>query len=329
MTAPGASTAPDGARRPVLGQPVVAFGPVAEGWGSWEWAGADIARELGRTWRTLELPAWEAPACDVLVLVKHRPPPGWAEAVARRSAVVYSPIDVYGSAAEIDADGPWLRRCARILVHCERLRRYFEPYAPVEYVDHHVKFATPLRDSYRPSGDLLWIGVRSNLPPLVDWVNARGLPLPLDVLTNFEDPGRPPTPVGLGFRAELPVRLHEWSPALQVELTARARAVLDVKGNDFRSRHKPPAKAIDVLASGVPLAMNRDSSPVDHLARMGFDVCPPEEAERWFSRDYWEDTRRFGAALRELLSLERIGRRYRWILEGVLAGTGPAGDRGR
>ena len=81
----------------------------------------------------------------------------------------------------------------------------------------------------------------------------------------------------------------------------------------------PPAKAIDFLASGVPLAMNADSSPVEHLARMGFEVPSPLDTERWLSREYGEETRRFGAALRELLSLERIGLRYKRIIEEVLA----------
>jgi hypothetical protein len=35
-------------------------------------------------------------------------------------------------------------------------------------------------------------------------------------------------------------------------------------------------KAIDFIASGLALAMNPDSSPVEHLARMGFEICSPE-----------------------------------------------------
>src|SRR5262249_22503917 len=118
------------------------------------------------------------------------------------------------------------------------------------------------------------------------------------------------------------IRIEEWTRELHVERTAQARAALDVKGQDFRSRHKPPAKAIDFLASGVPLAMNPDSSPVEHLARMGFELASPLNTERWLSRDCWEETRRFGAALRELLSQERIGLRYKRIIEEVLAERG-------
>jgi hypothetical protein len=112
------------------------------------------------------------PDADVVVVVKHAPPQDWTVEVTRRAALVYCPVDFYGSAAAIDADEALLRRCARIVVHCERLRRYFAPYAAVEYLDHHVKFAGPLRQESVQQGYVLWVGVRSNLEALVAWVNA-------------------------------------------------------------------------------------------------------------------------------------------------------------
>jgi hypothetical protein len=269
--------------------------------------------------QTIQFSAWEVPQANVVVLVKHSPGLNWIERVAQCAAVLYCPVDFYGSTADIDADGPMLRHCTRILLHCERLRRYFEPYAPVEVMDHHVKFAAPLREAFLPDGYFLWVGVRSNLPPLVAWINRHPLPGDLRVLTNLENPQLDPSPAQFGFRPDRPVRIENWSPERQLELTAGARAALDIKGSDFRSRHKPPAKAIDFIASGVPLAMNPDSSPVEHLARMGFVVPSPLDLDRWLSRAYWEETRRFGAALRELLSLERIGLRYRYIIEEVVA----------
>jgi hypothetical protein len=298
--------------------PKVAFGPRALGWGSWDWAGADIAESLAGDFETVVFDAWDVPHCDVLVLVKHPPPVGWIEEAAKTTAVIYSPIDRYNSAAEIDADAGLLRRCARVLVHCERLRRYVEPYATTEYMDHHIKFAAPLRREPRLKGDLLWVGVRTNLPPLVAWVNAHPLPDPLEVVTNFADPARPPTAVDLGFDAGIPVRVHDWSPGLQAALTGRAKGVLDVKGDDFRARHKPPAKGIDFVASGVPLAMDAGSSTAEHLARMGFEVASPLDARRWLSGEYAAETIRFGGAIRELLGRERIARRYRRIIDSVL-----------
>ena len=208
----------------------VAFGPEAPGWGSWDWTGADVLRLLAPRFATSSFPAWEVPEADLVVLVKHAPPPGWVEAVTRHAPLLYGPVDRYGSAAEVDADAPWLRRCARVLIHCERLRRYLQPYAPVVYLDHHIKFAAPLRDARRDDGDLLWVGVRSNLPPLVDWVNAHGTPAPLVVLTNPEDPARVPPPAAFGFRPDRAVRLLAWSPRQQADLTARGTACSTSRG---------------------------------------------------------------------------------------------------
>jgi len=310
----------------------VGFGPEAPGWGSWEWVGADLCQALSGAFATRSFQARPVPQCDVLVAVKHPPAPRWIERIDPRTKVIYCPVDFFGDAAAIDAEAPMLRRCSRVVVHCERLRKYFEPYAPVESLDHHVKFAAPMRDHFHAEGDVLWVGVRSNLPPLVEWVNNHALPGRLDVLTNLEDPGRPPMPADLGFRPGLPVRIHDWSPQRQIEMTAAARAVIDIKGQDFRARHKPPAKGIDVIASGVPLAMNPDSSTTEHLARMGFEVAGPLDTGRWLSREYWEETRRFCMALRELLSLERVARRFKRIIDGVLAEPNGAlarrGDRG-
>jgi hypothetical protein len=315
--------------RTALQKPVsVAFGPEMTGWGSWDWVGADVARALNSVVDVRVFHPWEIPHAEIVIVVKHLPPVEWAECVARQARLIYAPVDGYGSASEIDQDAGWLRKCSRIVIHCEELRKYFSPYAPVEFMDHHVKFIAPMGEEHKSEGGLLWIGVRTNLSPLVAWVNEHDLSGPLDVLTNFEVPEHPPTPTQIGFRTKTEVRIHNWSPERHLALTAAARAVIDIKGEDFRSRHKPPAKAIDFIASGVPLAMNEGSSPVEHLARMGFDVACPLDPERWLSRDYWKETRRFGLALRELLSLERVVRRWRRIIQGVSGDTSSVSDRG-
>jgi hypothetical protein len=129
----------------------------------------------------------EMPKCDLAIFIKHAPPHDVMDAVARHARVIYCPIDYYGSARDIDADASMLRRCSRIVIHCERLRKYFEPYAPVDYMDHHVKFATTMREQFQPDGYVLWVGVRSNLPALIQWVNRHPLPCELRILTNLED----------------------------------------------------------------------------------------------------------------------------------------------
>jgi hypothetical protein len=298
---------------------IVAIGSEMPEWGSWAWAGEDIRTELTQNYRATAFRGENVPECHAAVFVKDAPSPSLVDQLSSRSAVLFSPIDLYGSAGEIDGDAVMLRKCARILIHCERLRRYFEPYARVEYIDHHVRFAPPLRRRYVADGPILWVGVRPNLPPVVDWVNKHPLPSELLVLSNWENPERIPDPESLGFGNPTSVRLRNWSPAVHLELAGRARAAIDIKGDDFRARHKPPAKAIDFIASGVPLAMNPDSSPTEHLARMGFEISSPLDVEKWLSKEYWEETRRFGAAIRELLSRRRVGLRYKRIIDEVLA----------
>lgn len=288
------------------------------GWGSWDWVGADLAKELSKHFKVVTFDRG-IPDCDVLIVVKHPLPAMLVEQITRKTRLIYCPIDYYGSSAEIDADSPMLRKCSRILVHCESLRRYFQPYATVEFMDHHVKFVAPMPKKRKTSGYFLWIGVRSNLEPLVKWVNENPLPGELLILTNPENPESPPKPEELGFRTDLPIHIETWSEMCHIESTAGARAAIDIKGSDFRSRHKPPAKAIDFIASGLPLAMNPDSSAVEHLVRMGFDVPSPLDPDRWLGNDYWQQTRRFSEALRELYSLERIGRRLRRSIKEVLA----------
>jgi hypothetical protein len=301
---------------------VLAFGPEMPGWGSWEWVGLDLQHELRHCYRTASFTLGAMPVADLVMVVKHLPEPAWIRHASARMQLIFAPVDFFGNAADVDAAGPLLRHFARIVVHCRRLERYFNPYAPVVYLDHHVKFVAPPPAMRRAEGYFLWIGVRTNLPPLIDWVNRHPLPGELVVLTNLENTQTVPSASALGFRPERPVRIVHWTAERHLELTANARAALDVKGDDFRSSHKPPAKAIDFLASGLPLAMNPESSSVEHLAAMGFDIPSPLDTDRWLSAEYWEETQRFGRALRELLSLPRIALRYRRVIGDVLATAG-------
>ena len=297
----------------------VAVGPVMSGWGSWDWIGVFLVEHLGRHYPVTTFGAWEVPNADVVVVVKHAPPTDWVEEVARRASLIYCPIDHYGAAAEIDADSGWLRKCARILVHRRRLQPHFAPLAPTSYIDHPLKFTLPIRKTFRPAGPLLWVGVWSNLQPLVEWVNAHPLPAPLDVLTNPEAQGRVPAATDLGFDPTRDVRVLEWTPERHLRFAAIARAALDVKGDDFRARHKPPAKALDFVASGLPLAMNPGTSSAEHLAALGLKVPAPLDTGAWLSEKYWKETRHQGEKFGRELSPERVANRFRKVIEEALA----------
>ena len=142
-------------RGPAASRLVVAFGPEAPGWGSWDWVGSDLGRAMSGDFTTQIFHAWQEPEADGVVVIKHALPPDWVEHVARRSALIFAPVDFYSGIVAIDADASLLRHCNRVLVHCDRLRRYFKPYARVESLDHHVKFAAPMRSEYRTEGNIL------------------------------------------------------------------------------------------------------------------------------------------------------------------------------
>ena len=307
-------------------RPIITFGPKLPGWGSWDWLGLDTACHLAKQHSIATFAAWDIPNAAIVCVIKHPPPQIWINAIKSRSALVYWPVDHYPSVNAIDADASFLRACQRIVVHCRRLHPYFASYAPTEYLDHHVKYVADAPREFSEQGNLLWVGVRSNLPPLIDWIEKHRLPAVLDILTNFENPNQPPTLRKLGFSRGIEDRIaiHNWSPEAHLQFAAKARGFIDIKGDDFRSRHKPPAKGIDAIASGLPVAMNSDSSTVEHLAQMGFEVPDPSDVDYWLSREYWEETQRFGAALRELLSIERVGRRFSRIIDEILQSGRPS-----
>lgn len=309
-------------------RPTVAFGPELPGIGSWDWVGGDTLAELSRFYETVTFTPEAIPDCDVLVIVKYNLPVDVVCELARTRAVIFCPIDYYGISAEIDRDARMLSQCSRILVHSRELAKYFRSYAPTDYFDHHLKFVPEEPVRFREEGFVLWVGMRTHLPLLAEWVNRHPLPGPLRILTNL-DAEADTSPAGYGFQSDRDVWLEAWSAARHLELVSLARCAIDIKGDDFRQRHKPPAKALDFLASGLPLAMNADSSPVAHLREWGFDVASPLDSQRWLSREYYQETQQLGRQLRETLSLPNIGLRFKQVIDAVLDERGQQTEHDR
>jgi hypothetical protein len=295
----------------------IAFGPEAPAFGSWEWVALDLCRGLNvlgiETSIFRDIPR----DCDIGVFVKFKPGTQELATLRKRCRLVYFPVDVYGSAVEIDADAESLRCFDLILVHCKRLVRYFSGYTRVNYLDHPLKFITAKPVARNTTGPVLWIGNRSNLAPVVDWVNRNPLPYPLWVLTDLPVAVAEPSPTELGFR-DASIRIGRWTPDRHVEWCQHARAAFDIKDDSFRARHKPPAKALDFLACGIPFAVNSDSSAAEHVEReYGLRLPAPEDHERWLSDEYFKETRSLAARLRAELSVDQITRRYLAILAGT------------
>lgn len=65
------------------------------------------------------------------------------------------------------------------------------------------------------------------------------------------------------------VQIEHWIEERHRQLTWVCLCAIVVKGDDFRSSHIPYANAVDFLASGVPLALQKESSSSRHLAAVG------------------------------------------------------------
>lgn len=294
----------------------VSVGPAMPGWGSWDWVGTFLLDSFAPDSQPFS--AWERTDADLVIVVKQAPPVEWLRQVAERSAVVYCPIDWYGHREQIEADADRLSYCSGIWVHCHRLEPLLRAHSNVHYIDHPLKFAIPTRSESQESGRLLWVGVRTNLPALATWLSVHRLPAPLDVLTNPAQPGCMPSPSELGFPSHADVRLHEWSAGRHLDFAATALAALDIKDGDFRSRHKPPAKAYDFVASGIPVALNPGGSAAEALANLGLEVPSPLDPERWLSEEYAGRTRTLGERLWREMNSAAVAERVRELASRCL-----------
>jgi hypothetical protein len=306
----------------------VALGP-ARDLPSWSWIGLDTGRELSKRYQVSFFSEFERARADVVIVVKERPPLPFMEAAhAEGSKVVYLPIDRYEALHEIEVDAELLGSCDLVLSHAESLIPILRRFAPrVGFVEHHARYALPELAPYREEGYVLWVGACANSVPLLAWL--RSCPPGLDVKL-LTDTGSQRARIAAHLRAnEVGLRLafteqsingieaRAWSEARQREMMGECRAAIDVKGGDFHQVHKSPTKAQQYVASGIPFACNPGSNVTRYFEARGFSVARPEDRERWFSREYWEETRRFGRFLRTTLSIEAVGATYRDHLDGI------------
>ena len=304
----------------------ISFGPALAENGSWSWIGIDLANNLSSSFKVT---SWKdnPPDCDVVVFVKFPPSPRGLLQIAPSTKIVYFPIDFFQSVEHIAALGDFLRRCDQIIISSWRQKQFFEQFAPVEYLDHHVKYVVPRFKQPNPDDPILWVGVHTNLSPLVEWVNEHGIPKDLLILTNFDKDQFPVISQSVGFKEPHRICIKEWSVERHIAALSRSSGAIDIKGNDFAAFCKPSTKAIDFICSGLPLAMNLDSSPFEHLDNLGLAVPDPRDTDRWFSSEYYNETVRVGAVLREAFSLERVATNFRQILWNTLNQSDPGSFR--
>ncbi|MEO8602136.1 MAG: hypothetical protein ABI629_06140 [bacterium] len=329
---PGERVVRTPALRATPARKTIAFGPL-NARPSWGWVGYDMARELSKTYDVILYDA-DAPAvqCDVLFAIKKRPAERLLDGVERQgSKLVYCPVDVYDATGELQRDAEFLARCAMVLVHCERMLPLLRPHcAQTHFVEHHSRFATHAMAEYQRDGFILWIGAYAYVPYLADWLARHPIDSEVRILTDFDNEksrrkaDQYAAEIGMDIasaaaqRAIAGCRMYQWSERRQGEMMRACRAALDVKLTTlFSQQHKPPTKAQQYIASGIPFAVNADSYSAEYFLARGFELASPLDTERWWSHDYWQETRATGQALRAATALERVGEHYRKLIESL------------
>ncbi len=315
------------------GPRTVAFGP-ARDVPSWSWAGLDTARELSKYYDVVIYDSWSTPPdCDVLFVVKERPPDSFINDAQKKTKLVYCPIDAYRDHDQLARDADVFRTCAMVLVHCERLLPLVRSYCNnTHFVEHHARYALNEMAGYKETGFILWIGACQYVPYLVKWLEQHPIDHEIKILTDIDNyRGRHAARVfaaEIGMRFEISedassiagCQVYRWSERRQDEMMRACKAALDVKMTaKFEQRHKPPTKAQQYIASGIPFAVNPDSYSAEYFRVRGLEVASPVETARWLSREYWEATRVCGDRLRVSTSSEAVGSRYRELIESVWA----------
>lgn len=319
------------------GRRVVAIGPVREV-PSWDWVGFDTARALSEYYDIVVYDSWHTPpACDALLIIKQRPPKRFLAAAEKaRQKIVYCPVDTYRHGDQFARDAHMLRACAMVLVHCERLLPLVTASCSnSHFVEHHTRYALNSMAAYKETGFVLWVGGYQYVPYLLKWLEDHPIGHEIKILTDVDkywsrDRARlfaaeiGTTLRTLRDRASIAGHaLYPWSERLQDEMMRECKAAFDIKWpRNFNQDHKPPTKAQQFIASGIPFAVNLESYSAEYFRRRGFEVASPAERTRWFSREYWEATRAFGEQLRASTSLRAVGTRYRELIETLWTDAG-------
>jgi hypothetical protein len=305
---------------------ILAIGP-RTGAASWEWVGLGMAGELRRYFNIVLFDGFDVvPAADLILIVKQRPPADFvAIAKARGMKVYFAPIDVYRDPSEIAADAAMLGDCEVVLLHSEALCPALAPFCrEIALVEHHARFMLERLADFKADGFLLWIGAFQHVPQVLHWLDRHPSPIEVRLLTDLDTRGARIAGHFEAHRLGLSLRIRDgringhraerWSETAQAKLMQSCKAAIDIKGSDFNQATKPPTKAQQFVASGVPFGCNPDHPAVAYFRARGFEPADGSDFDRLLSQAYWVETQRFAGWLREWTSLDAVGRAYRHIL---------------
>lgn len=321
----------------MIGRTRIAFGPRTSA-PSWDWVGVRVARQLSADFDVAFFDDFvRVPDADIVVIVKVQPPAEFIDlARKKRSNLVYIPIDRYRSEQEIRDDAKFLEACELVLLHSEVLRPFIQEFnRRVAFIEHESRYALPSLVDFKSDGFVLWVGACEHAPHVVKWLDNHRLGAEVKLLTNYNTKNARMrahlTAHDIGVRlhfAEGKINGHEailWSEAAQEALMRECRAAIDIKGEDFNQATKPPTKAQQFIASGIPFGCNPDSSVALYLRGQGFGVANAADADRLFSPEYWEETRAFAPKLRARTSPEAVGQSFARHFEMLMGSISPVG----
>jgi hypothetical protein len=305
---------------------VLAIGPRAAS-PSWDWVGLGMAGGLARYFDVVLFDGLERPPdADLVLVVKQRPSAAFVACARRRGArVFFAPIDVYRNPADIAADADMLRGCDAVLVHAPALRPVLAPFCRRTCnVEHHARFALDRLADFNADGPLLWIGAIQHVPHVLHWLDRHSPPIDVVLLTDLDSRSgriaahlaarRLGVSLRIGGGAINGRRAEQWSEVAQARLMHGCKASIDIKGDSFDQATKPPTKAQQFVASGVPFGGNANHPALGYFRARGFEAADAADFGRLLSRGYWSETRAFAARLRDWTSLDAVVRAYHRIL---------------
>jgi hypothetical protein len=285
---------------------------------SWDWVGFELARELARYFE-VEVFERTVPKCDVLVAVKFID-----SQMFNGCKVIYLPVDYYIQPNKIEQDKQLLAKCAAIGCHSHALIPFFRPHCSSVFpMEHHAKYALQEVLPFNPKGFVLWIGAVEHVPFLLKWLQTHPVSRPLVILSNTGSKSSWQLAISLAQRLDVKLEIsgpqlngypmHPWSPRRQMQLMRQATAALDIKGglwlgHEFwQQQMKPPTKSQQFVCSGIPFAINPGCESHAYFDRLGFNLASPLDEPRWFSHEYWCETRRAAEIIKPKLTLEAVG----------------------
>ncbi len=309
----------------------VAIGP-SRNQVSWTWVGEDPARELAQAFDvTLFDSVDEPPDSDVIVVIKAIPSTDFLRAArARGSGLIFVPVDGLRSEQMAKEASAALHLFDGFGLHCRRLASSLpsEGRVTVE-IDHWNRFGLDDLPSFKEQGPIVWIGACEHIPRVLRWLDRHPLSEPIRILTNLDvEPSRKEAQrlaADMGIDLCLTPRTssifdHEcaqWSERTQREWMTSAKAAFDIKGASYQQRHKPPTKAQQFIASGIPFAINHDAYAREHFEALGLPIPSPDDTERWLSRAYFDEIQAFARGYAPSLTLTRVARDYARLIRAV------------